>query len=308
MMKKLVKTGSALLFVFLLVGCNQQPFNVAVQKQTINKETNDYLLTYESVVFNGLNPKTEDMVNPLNEKLKHLNDSLCNEVVTEAELFFKQYAAEQALLKSDEKKEQAEAILEAEKERAGTDSAAVHNDDKKEITSETGQKPEHSDQLPHFDRPFFKYELYSTDTVYFVSEDFISTLTEVYTFTGGAHGMTTFYAFNYQPKKQKFLTNQEILNYDKADQINELLAEYFDNKAGCFDTEPTLDKVSAINILPDTLRFTFEQYLLGAYACGIAKIDVPVTKLKGLFKTEVKAHKQNAVSVESSKNKSTENQ
>jgi len=132
-------------------------------------------------------------------------------------------------------------------------------------------------------RPDWAYELGVGDTVYLATDDYISLLLVVYHYTGGAHGMTNFMAFNYDVAMQKLLTNGELLDLTQLDRINQLLKADFDNPEQCFDTDPTMDLVSAINFSADTVRFSFEQYALGAYACGPAEVLVPRVELGNVF-------------------------
>ncbi|WP_303178964.1 DUF4163 domain-containing protein [uncultured Butyricimonas sp.] len=131
------------------------------------------------------------------------------------------------------------------------------------------------------ERPNWKYELIVDDSVFMATDQFISVRLRVYSFTGGAHGMTTYHSFNYDVKNQKFLTNKEILNYANAAQINTLLKANFKNPDGCFTMEPTLDLAGAINFNATSVYFLYGQYVLGAYACGSAEVVVPRAALKG---------------------------
>ena len=130
-------------------------------------------------------------------------------------------------------------------------------------------------------RPVWSYELVAGDSVFMATDEYVSVLLTVYTFTGGAHGMPNFYAFNYDVKNQKLLSPKDIVNYSKEKAINTLLKAHFKNPDDCFTTDPTLDAVTVINFNRKELCFTYAQYVLGAYACGVAQINVPRTELKG---------------------------
>lgn len=133
--------------------------------------------------------------------------------------------------------------------------------------------------------PEWAYQLYVKDSVFMATDKYISLRVLVYTFMGGAHGMTNFYAFNYDVQKQHFLTDQEIINYDKANEINGLLVKYFNNPEGCFSDKPTLTNgFTALNVSPVAVCFTYPQYTLGAYACGVAQVTIPDDVLKGILK------------------------
>ena len=130
------------------------------------------------------------------------------------------------------------------------------------------------------ERPVWIYELQVGDSVFMANDQYVSVRLIVYTFTGGAHGITNFYTFNYDVQNQKFLTNQEILNYTNETQINTQLKANFKNPEGCFTTDPTLKDVTAVNFNKNSVCFTYGQYVLGAYACGVAEVAVPRTALK----------------------------
>lgn len=75
--------------------------------------------------------------------------------------------------------------------------------------------------------------------------------------------MTDFYAINYDVKTQKFLTNKDILNLDKAADINALLKANLKDPDKCFTFEaPTVDNVTCINLTLHTVDFTYAQYIL----------------------------------------------
>lgn len=131
------------------------------------------------------------------------------------------------------------------------------------------------------ERPEWVYELMIEDSVFMATDQYISARLMIYTFTGGAHGMTNFYTFNYDVKNQKLLSNQEVLNYVNEARINTQLKANFKNPENCFTTDPTLKDVTAINFNATSVCFTYAQYVLGAYACGVAEVTVPKTALKG---------------------------
>lgn len=138
-----------------------------------------------------------------------------------------------------------------------------------------------------YDRPEWTYELGIRDSVFMATDEFVSLRLSVYRFTGGAHGMTNFVAFNYDVARQKMLTTSEVLDLSKSNQIDELLQQHFDNPSQCFDGTPTLDLVSAINFTQEAVCFKYEQYELGAYACGPAEVVVPKAELGEAFLPQI---------------------
>ena len=129
------------------------------------------------------------------------------------------------------------------------------------------------------ERPAWRYGLTLEDSVFMASPDFVSVRLTAYEFRGGAHGMTAFYAFNYDVKNQKLLKNEEILDYGKSAEVDAALKANFRNPQGCFNLDPTLADVTVVNVSSDSLLFTYEQYVLGPYACGVAEVSVPRASL-----------------------------
>lgn len=130
------------------------------------------------------------------------------------------------------------------------------------------------------ERPSWQYELWVDDSVFMASSKYISVRLRTYTFTGGAHGMTKFYTFNYDVEQQKMLKNEEILDFAKSDVIDAQLEANFQNSENCFSEKPTLKLANGVNISSTGVVFTYEQYVLGAYACGVAEVTVPRAALK----------------------------
>ena len=128
--------------------------------------------------------------------------------------------------------------------------------------------------------PVWVSEFHLEDSVFMATSQYISTRLTMYTYNGGAHGQTVHAAFNYDVRNGRFLTNENIVDAAKAESVDAQLKAHFQNPEGCFTEEPTLEKVAVINLTPTSVCFTFEQYVLGAYACGVAEITVPRKALK----------------------------
>ncbi len=223
----------------LLTGCSQ-PFEVSVHSDSINKESKNYEITVDLASFDGTNDESKKRLEPLNNHLSMLTDSLINSTIADADTFFTTY-------------------------------------DKQLKAGEVA-----------YPLPEFKYELYNVDSVFAVSEKIISNLTIAYIFSGGAHGRTEFYATNYSPEKQQFLSNEDILDYSKSAQIDSLLKANFINTDNSFWSEPTLEQVAAINVTSKELRFTYAHYTLGPYSCGAPVVTIPLSSLKGIYRLDNK--------------------
>lgn len=134
------------------------------------------------------------------------------------------------------------------------------------------------------ERPAFSYELYVRDTVFMVNDKYISVRLTIYDFEGGAHGMTNYYAFNYDVKSQRFLQPSQMLDLNKKSELNALLKKNFMNREGCFTEIPTLSNgYTAVNVSPTDVYFIYPQYVLGPYSCGAAQVIIPRIDLKDIY-------------------------
>ena len=131
------------------------------------------------------------------------------------------------------------------------------------------------------EEPMIPFELDVKDSVFMADRHYISVRLAVYTLTGGANGLTEYYAFNYSLKDKKFLTSQEILNYDKSAEIDKQIQKSFKNPDNCFTEVPTLANVTTVNFTGSDMYFTYNPLVLGAHYCGAAEILVPRMLLKG---------------------------
>lgn len=127
---------------------------------------------------------------------------------------------------------------------------------------------------------FHPYILYISDTVCFKNNFILSILSTDYTFMGGAHGITQLKAYNYDLINKKILSADEILNLAEENKINTLLEKYMHNPDSCFTKKPTIKDVAAVNFMEEFMAFSYEQYILGPYSCGILTIKVPIKELK----------------------------
>ncbi len=120
------------------------------------------------------------------------------------------------------------------------------------------------------------YELFMGDSVFCASPTLVSVQICTYFYSGGAHGTTSYRAVNFNPRVGLFMSVEDIFDMRSVESINAILQSHFDNSSGCFWENPTLEKASAVNINFSELTFTYDQYLLGPYACGPAVVRVPL--------------------------------
>ena len=131
------------------------------------------------------------------------------------------------------------------------------------------------------EEPMIPFELDVKDSVFMADRHYISVRLAVYTLTGGANGLTEYYAVNYSLKDKKFLRPESILNYDKSAEIDKQIQRNFKNPENCFSEVPTLANITTINFSGGDICFTYNPLVLGAHYCGAAEISVPRMLLKG---------------------------
>ena len=133
------------------------------------------------------------------------------------------------------------------------------------------------------EEPMIPFELEVKDSVFMADRLYISVRLAVYTLTGGANGLTEYYAVNYSLKDKKFLNSEGILNYDRSAEIDKQIQRNFKNPENCFSEVPTLANVTTVNFSGSDICFTYAPLVLGAHYCGAAEIAVPRMLLKGDF-------------------------
>ncbi|MDR1756990.1 MAG: DUF3298 and DUF4163 domain-containing protein [Culturomica sp.] len=134
--------------------------------------------------------------------------------------------------------------------------------------------------------PIGPYELIVTDTLFSLSQQLASLRVTTYTYTGGAHGGTDYYIFNYDLDKGAFLAPEQLMDFTKQSEINGLLSAHFNNSDGCFTDLPSLENgFTAFNIGKNAVCFTYPPYILGPSACGTAEVFIPKTELAGILRS-----------------------
>lgn len=132
-------------------------------------------------------------------------------------------------------------------------------------------------------QPMIPFVLDVKDSVFLANHRYISVRLSAYTLTGGANGLTVYYAFNYDIQDQRFLTLKEILDYNKSAEIDQQIKVNFRNPDNCFSEIPTLAKVTVVNFTENDFCFTYNPLVLGAHYCGFGEVSVPRMVLKGAF-------------------------
>ncbi len=124
------------------------------------------------------------------------------------------------------------------------------------------------------------------------SDTLVSYNFTVYTFTGGAHGMTTFQSFVFDLANEKVLTLADLFQpgidplaviAPVAQQVvTEQLSEMTDADWIAQGTAPDPANYQDWVVTPDALVFFFEPYQVVAYAAGPQTVRIPWSALDGL--------------------------
>ncbi len=138
----------------------------------------------------------------------------------------------------------------------------------------------HSNLLP--------YRLYIKELKLFQpkNKDIVSVRLKIYTYTGGAHGGTFYYSWNWSQKKQKFLSLNEVLSSEQFIQIvkktRKLLFEK-EKQGNKYDKYRKRDihlgtdekkDFTIWNLHQDMIIFVFPEYQVASYAAGSFEVHV----------------------------------
>ncbi|HZK08809.1 MAG TPA: DUF4163 domain-containing protein [Bacteroidales bacterium] len=129
-----------------------------------------------------------------------------------------------------------------------------------------------------------RFELQNDYEILLSTSDTISLKLETYSYALGAHGFTAFHTYNYDIGHKHFIGLDEVLDLssdENVNNINELLAHYFENPEDCFTEVPTINVDEQLwGFRPEYLVFFYEAYDLGAYVCGSAEVKIPLKELR----------------------------
>lgn len=134
------------------------------------------------------------------------------------------------------------------------------------------------------------YDLFSVFEVLYYEKDFISILFYDYEFTGGAHGITYLYSYNYDLYQRKIITFDDIFFGDYLKEISKFCIEEL-TKRDISEEEwiyegaaPTPENYSIYNFLKDGILISFSEYQVGPYAIGIQQVYIEFANLKKYIK------------------------
>jgi hypothetical protein len=112
------------------------------------------------------------------------------------------------------------------------------------------------------------------------------------TFSGGAHGMTTFepYTFAMVEGKPQRIFSKDIFtgNYQSVLSVEVLGQLMKDARAAWVDDgsvrELTPDLIDQFVVTPSGVTYLFQPYVMGPYAVGTFQVKVPAPNLQGILK------------------------
>lgn len=139
-------------------------------------------------------------------------------------------------------------------------------------------------ESPLPENPEQPFDFISTWEPVQLNNNYVSFVTRLYYFTGGAHGITEVYAFNYDLKKDKEITLLDFLNSSQpaveklADLAKKDIAFQLEASGVPSDsflqqmvedgTKPTLDNYQNFSFSYDSLTIYFQQYQVAPGAMG----------------------------------------
>ena len=142
-------------------------------------------------------------------------------------------------------------------------------------------------EFPH--SAFLPYRLYVTEMRRFPfrDPDIVSARMTLYTYTGGAHGGSHYYNWNWSKRRKRFLSLSEALPSGKfeivADRVRKALFESqklgdgYDKyrKAHIQRGASTTEDFKIWNFHENGIRFVFPEYQVASYAAGRFEVFVP---------------------------------
>ncbi len=141
--------------------------------------------------------------------------------------------------------------------------------------------------------PSLPYEFFVNYDVKYTSNDFVSVILYTYYFTGGAHGSTIAYTFNYDLKNNKNLKLSDLfegkyLNVISEYCIKEILKEgdYADESWVKEGAAPKPENYEAFTLSNKELIIHFQQYQVLPYAAGMPEVVVPKSVLNDYIKKD----------------------
>lgn len=117
-----------------------------------------------------------------------------------------------------------------------------------------------------------------------------------YSYTGGAHGMTTVTTLNFDMSTKRLLLLSDLferrakvadsLSVISRAELRQVLGEMYNEEMVEVGTEPNLTNFSRFMLAPRDLVIFFEPYAVAPYAAGVQVISIPLERLGKMLKPE----------------------
>ena len=129
------------------------------------------------------------------------------------------------------------------------------------------------------------FEFHSECTPISITDDYISVLLTLYTYIGGAHGITELVCFNYDTATNQYVERPQVRGMslkEIADIVRPLLEKKLSINDPNFDkdwlisgTEPTLQNYSVFTIDTEKTIIWFQDYQVAPHSDGILSVSIP---------------------------------
>ena len=132
----------------------------------------------------------------------------------------------------------------------------------------------------------FTYELNVVDSILFQNDTLVSLMSDVYTYSGGAHGYQFVTFLNFKPSG-KCYTNQEL--FTNMDSITHIAEQYFRkkenikgllNEHGYWFEQGQFTLAKNIGFEKDSLILHYNPYEIASYSEGAKIIKIPLNRIK----------------------------
>lgn len=139
---------------------------------------------------------------------------------------------------------------------------------------------------------FHKYEVYSEFKVTYNKNNFLSIPLRTYYYTGGAHGLTIQYGYNFDLNKGTEVSLKELFTegFDYKSIINKEIKNQIQEKKDEYYPElkfTSIEENQTYYVDNDDLVIFYQQYEIAPYSSGIREFRIPLDN----FKDNIKIHK-----------------
>lgn len=119
-------------------------------------------------------------------------------------------------------------------------------------------------------------------------DNIISYVVEHYVFRGGAHGMTSVTAYNFDTRSGKEIKETDFFRKDYEEKLTKLLTARLPEAVGGPENMEMLfiaevEPNDNFCITEDGVTFIYNHYEIAPYAMGVIRITIPWNELEGLY-------------------------